>query len=311
MSSTFSFDLSIIIVNYFLSDSINNLINSITQHIVEIDYEIIVVDNNSDSDKITSHEKVAIYKLDKNYGFGYANNRGAEISKGEYLLFLNPDTLIIDNTVQALLNELKKNKKYGIVGPKVINHNGKIQISALPVHGFWNEISDLFGVLKYSVSAYKFIKTKKNNNEEYKVGFLFGSFLMMLKKDFNKINGFDENFFLFAEETDLCLRLKKVLGKPSVFYNKFQIIHYAGKITNKIPMNRIIWGYESKLYYYKKHFNKINFFLIRLVILINLTKKLTYIKLIPNENKNDRAESIVYLLKLYFKGVPKLNASRK
>ncbi|MDA3860086.1 MAG: glycosyltransferase, partial [Melioribacteraceae bacterium] len=138
-------NISIIIVNYNTTKYIANLLKSIHEFINELQYEIIIVDNCSpekDIIKLAEDNKdVKFIFLSKNYGFGYANNRGIEVAQSDYCLLLNPDTFLTDSSIINMFKTIHDNKDWGIVGPMVMYSNGNIQESALHFPNIRYEIS--------------------------------------------------------------------------------------------------------------------------------------------------------------------------
>ena len=195
--------LSIIIVNYKTPLLVVRCIESIIQTIShEIFYEIIVVDNNSndDSEKIVKNifrDIIWIAKAE-NDGFGRANNVGIKASKGEFLLLLNSDIVVCKNTINESLKKIEENKEIGILGCKMLNENGTVQKSVY--YNFANIKSQLENNLLFDY-FFKFNKT------QYRA--IMGSYMLITKKVLDKSGLFDPDFFMYSEEIELCIRIKK------------------------------------------------------------------------------------------------------
>ncbi|MFQ3550181.1 MAG: glycosyltransferase family 2 protein [Armatimonadota bacterium] len=226
--------VSFIIVNYNTEELIVECISSIYKYCNDLQFEIIVVDNASldnSVDKIkNSFSDVKIIESKTNLGFARANNKAAKIANGKYLILLNPDTSLTKNAIQRMVNFLEKNDNIGIIGPKLVDANGTTQISSF---GFFPSITECliraFRIYKFfpnlSISK-KFLIKPDGNKEITEVSHLLGACFVIKKDFFSELKGFDERFFLFLEETDLC---KRVLQKQKkiVYYTKSEIIHYG------------------------------------------------------------------------------------
>lgn len=224
-------ELSIIYVNYNTTDQVMTSVESVRRHTKGIDYEIIVADNNSKNDenlqKLIDDETIKIVKLDDNYGFGKANNAGVKECTGEYIFLLNPDTICHDNSIKKLLDCLKADQTIGVISPNLINSESK------PTHSF-RRVGDgiltelnfaLFG-LPYKIlygSDFEF----NHSDKQLEVAYSCGAAMMMKKDIFEKVDGFDDTFFMYYEDQDLCNRIKKT-GLRIVNEPKAIIQHLEG-----------------------------------------------------------------------------------
>jgi len=251
--------LSIIIVSYNTKEFLGDCLKSVFQNQGNLDLDIIVVDNASVDGSVEYLRKyfpqVRLIASKDNLGFGKANNRGAKIAKGDILLFLNPDTIIEKNIFSKLVDIFSKDKNIGIVSPRLILPNHSEQLWAYgEEENFWQLIKKKF----YPVSAL--------NSQFPSTQFLTwvsGAALSIRKNIFEKIKGFDENFFMYFEDRDLCYRTKD-LGYKIVVNDEIQIIHFGGKtpIFNK---DRKKIYYKAQNYYWHKHYGFLNSLLMRFV----------------------------------------------
>lgn len=224
-------ELSIIYVNYNTADQVMTSVESVRRHTKGIDYEFIVADNNSKDDenlqKLIDDETIKVIKLDDNYGFGKANNAGVKACTGEYIFLLNPDTICHDNSIKKLLDCLKADQTIGVISPNLINAESK------PTHsfrragdGFLTELNfALFG-LPYKIlygSDFEF----NHSDKQLEVAYSCGAAMMMKKNIFEKVDGFDDTFFMYYEDQDLCNRIKKT-GLRIVNEPKAIIQHLEG-----------------------------------------------------------------------------------
>ena len=251
--------LSIIIVNYNTSHFINQTIRSIKKSTLDINYEIIIVDNNSNDQSIDlikkQFTKVKLIENPSNYGFSKAVNIGVSNAEGKYILILNPDTILKKDTILELYQSLVSDSNIGVVGGKILDCNGKFQLSSR--RAFPSFLTSIFHILGLS---YLFPKTKlfgkynytyKPSNTSHAVDAVSGACMMFSRNHFNLTGGFDERYFLFFEETDFCRETQK-LGKK-VFYNgNAETIHYRGESMKTASFNVDDVFFDSLLKFYDK-----------------------------------------------------------
>ena len=231
-------DLSIIIVNYKSANLIIDCLQSVYQFTSEVQFEVIVVDNSNDENKAQVLKQFSqVHWIDMNYnaGFARANNAGIKIAKGDVVLLLNPDTIAIDNVITECYKRLKQSG-YAGAGVQLMDINSQPQISGnFFVKGGLNHLLPIpywGSFIRWLV--YK-IKRKVPHVQEAKqveeVDWISGAFLMVKKQAIEKAGLLDEDFFLYAEEVELCSRLKKV-GRLCIF-GDLHIIHLEGATINK------------------------------------------------------------------------------
>lgn len=256
--------LSFIIVNYRSRQYLKNCIASIFKKVTQIDFEIIVVNNDEEkikriegvlencleifeSKKIDKpNKKINIIEVNKNVGFSRANNIGASRGQGEYFCFLNPDTKIISKNIENLIMKFNGDSSIGAIGPKILK-NGIIQPWSVGVDMTWNEI------LRGKVGIAKSKKIWQSNKEQ-EVDWVSGASLFVKKDVFFGVNGFDENFFLYYEDVDLCKRIRNI-GKKIIYCPLFEIEHLEGKSSNKKYEQKVEY-FKSQEYYYSKWFSQ-------------------------------------------------------
>lgn len=213
--------LSIIIVHYKTYALTRQCINSIGYNDT---WEIIIVDNNSqDGSKQKIKNEFPFVKWienEQNEGFGRANNIGASETKGEFLLFMNSDMLIPENTIENCLQYIRTNPKIGVLGPKLLNEDGSLQKSA------YHFIGDHQEILQENLLLDKLLKFKTPP-----IKAVMGSFMIIPKDVFRKVNGFDPDFFMYCEELDLCSRIAKIGYKIVYFDSEFAIHKHGGSST--------------------------------------------------------------------------------
>jgi len=247
--------VSIIIVNYKTKELLINAINSIYSHTDGISFEIIVVDNNSeDGSEATINEsfekRVKYISLSENLGFGRANNEGAKIATGNYLFFLNSDTILLNNAIKTLSIFLNKNPTVGICGGNLYTLDLKPTHSCMPVlPSLLLELDSLFWHIPFKL-VWGITFDFNTTNRPKKVADIIGADLMIRSDLFKEIGGFDPDFFLYNEETKLAFMVKE---KGYFIYSvpDAHIIHLEGKsMTSDISKRK--FGLISRKIYYKK-----------------------------------------------------------
>ena len=252
--------LSIIIVSYNVSRYLRQCINSIYQSDINSDFELIVVDNHSHDDTcdMLSNEfpLVKLIKNSDNLGFSKAVNIGISYSLGDYICFLNPDTLISSNTFQVLINYLENNVDVGSVGPKILNADGSLQLASkrsfpTPISAFFKFIglSYLFPKNKYFG---RYNLTYLDEDKIHDIDSLSGSFMLMPKVVCDSIGTFDERFFMYGEDLDYCNRIKSK-GYRIVYNPRTTIIHYKGESVKTAPFDIVNIFYSAVNKYFIKY----------------------------------------------------------
>ncbi|MBU1100652.1 MAG: glycosyltransferase [Bacteroidetes bacterium] len=255
-------DLSIIIVNYNVKEFILNLLGSLQPALRNISAEIIIVDNASEDDSVKFiREKYPDVKLivnDVNIGFGRANNIGLEESSGKYILFLNPDTIVKDDTFTTMIKFFEAHPDAGMAGCKVLNPDGSFQLPCRrSFPGPWTSFTKLIGLGKLFPKSKLFARynlTYLDENKTYEVDAVSGAFMMIKRDVYNKIGGFDAQFFMYGEDLDLCYRTQKANFK--VYYvHSTEIIHYKGESTKRSSIDETNVFYNAMQLFVNKHFS--------------------------------------------------------
>ena len=255
-------DFSIIIVNYNVKEFLQNLLHSIDKAAQNIWHEIIIVDNASDDGSIEFlQQKFPNVKLivnKENLGFGKANNIGMKTAKGKYLLLLNPDTLLSENLLQEMITFLDKTPEAGMAGCKILNPDGTLQLACRrSFPGPWTsfcKVTGLSTIFPKSKIFARYNLTYLDENQTYEVDAISGSFMMMRKEVYEKTGGFDEDFFMYGEDLDLCYRIQKE-GYKVFYVHSAQIIHYKGESTKRSSIDDTKLFYNAMHLFVKKHFS--------------------------------------------------------
>lgn len=257
--------LSIIFVNWKTPELTKNAIASVYKETSGFDFEVIVVDNNSGDGSVEMIKKefpqVILIENSDNRGFGKANNQGLKIAKGDYLMFLNTDVVVLDGALTKLVNYLDQHSDIMMVGPRLLNKDLTFQHACRrmlpnPINSFFH----LFGLTKIFKNS-KFVNEYKQSASDPEVTgpteALSGAAMMFRRQVYVEVGGFDETFFMYGEDLDFC---KRVLDKgwKTVYVSGAKIIHFGGQSSGKRRTRSLINFYEAMWIYYKKHF-KYNF----------------------------------------------------
>ncbi len=232
--------VSIVYVNWNCSSDILQSLESVRQKVLGVSYEVIVVDNDSQNDDLSALEaapEVRLIRHKANNGFGAGCNVGANAARGEFLFFLNPDTILINDVPTILSNFLLAHPQVSACGPTVLNEDGTIDFG-----GGRRDQSIVNEILEHSTLCFRFPKVPFIGRPYYgdwdhcstrQVDCLVGAAMMFRKNAFQRIGGFDENFFLYCEEMDLCLRTRKSQG-PIFYVHLGEVLHKCRRSTIKL-----------------------------------------------------------------------------
>lgn len=264
-------DLSIIIVNYNVKEFLQNLISSVLKAGQKIKYEIIIVDNASDDGSVEFlREKFPDIKLiinEKNLGFSKANNAGLSIAKGKYILLLNPDTIVQEDTFERMIDFFEQSPDAGMVGCKILNPDGTLQLSCRrSFPGPWTSFCKVTGLSNLFPNNKLFARynlTYLDENQTYEVDAISGSFMMIKRETYEKVGNLDEQFFMYGEDLDWCYRVQKE-GYKVYYVHDTQIIHYKGESTKRSSIDETKIFYNAMHLFVKKHFA--NSLLVELIL---------------------------------------------
>lgn len=256
---TNSVKLSIVIVCWNVREYLVECLRSIEVNQPSCRFEMIVVDNASADGTIDvikkDFSKVTVVANNENRGFAAANNQGIERSKGEYILFLNPDTIVHPHSLDNLINFLDNNDDVGACGPKLLNSDRTTQRSVRRFPSFRGAL--------YRHTAFRFLGIFKNKyekwvmkdfdyNRQIEVDQLMGAALMTRKLVLQQVGSMDESFFVYYEEVDLCYRIKQA-GWRIVYIPEAVVTHLGGRSAGQIPVGKRIIAMTSLLKFFRKH----------------------------------------------------------
>lgn len=255
---------SIIVINYKQKQFTEECVKSIYDTLKSAPFELIIVNNNPPASPLGTppeddftdlklqHKEVKVIE-NVNKGYGRANNTGARIAKGEYLLFLNSDTLIKSDFLKDV-EEKFKNKNPGVIGLRLQFPTGRYQLSFWKENKFFNEIKNKKLENAFRNNRKEIIAGIENSHKDIStVDWVSGAAMIISKEVFEKVKGFDEEFFLFYEDSDICRRITEA-GYKIYYYPFSDIVHYKGEnINGEFHDKTYYYSKESQLRYYGKH----------------------------------------------------------
>ncbi len=291
--------VSIIIVTYNSEKEIISCINSLTPQLMQVNIEIIVIDNNSNDNTIPlitnlKNKNISIIQNSDNFGYTTANNQGIKNANSEYLLFLNPDTIVPDSVIINLLNEIQDNKNCGAIAPQLRFPDGRIQNSCRRFPRRRDILYESIGLSKLFKNSKEFNYWKMgdfDHNNTRLVDQPAGAALLIPKKIIDKIGLLDKQFPMFFSDVDLCKRIWDAGYNVQYNTNSF-ITHKGGASVYQKRIKMIVSSHLSFWKYFNKYNTELFDFVINalvgvfLIILIPLRILLNL--LIPDLIKRER-----------------------
>lgn len=252
--------LSIVIVNYNVEHFLEHCLLSVRKALKGIESEVFVVDNNSVDGSVNmlkrKFNEVKLIENKENVGFAKANNQAIRQSTGEYVLLLNPDTVVEEDTFTKCLNFMDNHQDAGGLGVKMIDGQGKILKESK--RGFptpWVCFCKMSGLSKIFPKSKRYCGYYMGNlpyDQTNEVDILAGAFMLLRKKVLDKIGLLDETFFMYGEDIDLSYRITQA-GYKNYYFSDTSIIHYKGESTKKGSMNYVYTFYNAMDIFAKKH----------------------------------------------------------
>ncbi|MCD4698115.1 MAG: glycosyltransferase family 2 protein [Bacteroidales bacterium] len=265
--------LSVIIVNYNVQYFLEQCLHSVRKAIKGMEAEVFVVDNDSVDGSVDMASKkfpeVTILQNQKNVGFSKANNQAIARARGEYILLLNPDTIVEEDTFVKVVEFMDNHEDGGGLGVKMVDGKGKFLPESkrgLPTPSV--AFSKIFGLSKLFPKSRVFGKYHLgylHNDETHEVDILSGAFMLIRKKVLEKTGYLDESFFMYGEDIDLSYRIIKA-GYKNYYFSGTRIIHYKGESTKKSSVNYVVTFYNAMIIFAKKHFSSKNASLLSTLI---------------------------------------------
>jgi len=302
-------DLSICIVSWNTLDILKNCIESIYRYVRDYSFEIIVVDNASGDGTQQALRKeyplVLLIENDKNFGFGRANNQAISISRGQYILLLNPD-IILQGGISDLIHPISIDPLVGCVGGRLIEPDGKIQESCYETFPTpWSEFLEgmMLDRLLERISGRNSIHKTCNDVEE--VAWLVGACMVFRREVLMDLAGFEDRYYIYGEDVDLCYRLKK-RGYKILYVRSVEMLHYHGASAQKTDQKYFssVMQRESMFRFMTHHYGVLNGYFYRMAWMFSAIFRisvLVFLYGISSIVNNDRKERYLSPLKKYLK----------
>ncbi|OJI06450.1 hypothetical protein BK004_03580 [bacterium CG10_46_32] len=250
-------DISIIIVSWNVRGLLEKCLASLYSHTEGITFEVIVVDNaSSDGSVEMAQEKfqdMQVIALDENKGFATANNIGIKESSGKYILLLNPDTELTENSLKKVFDKMESNESIGILGCKLLNTDGTLQDSVRKFPRVQDLFALFFKLYKLFPSLLHYYLAKDfDYRREAEVDQVMGAFFCINRSVIDKIGPLDSKYFIWFEEVDFCRRAKRA-GFKIVYWPGTSIIHHGGQSFGQVQTaKKQWWFFRSALRYLTK-----------------------------------------------------------
>jgi len=257
--------LSVVIVNYNVEYFLDQCLNSVRVAMKNIEGEVFVVDNDSidGSNQMvqSKYPEVKLIANKKNVGFSVANNQAIELSKGEYVLLLNPDTVVEHDTFEKSIKFMDEHPDAGALAVKMLDGSGKFLPESkrglpTPTTSFY-KIFGLSALFPKSKRFARYHLGHLDKDSTHKIEILAGAYMFLRKEALDKTGYLDEAFFMYGEDIDLSYRIIKE-GYNNYYYPETRIIHYKGESTKKGSINYVLVFYNAMIIFAKKHFTQKN-----------------------------------------------------
>jgi GT2 family glycosyltransferase len=257
--------LSIVIVNYNVKHFLEQCLISVFKAVTNINAEIFVVDNNSVDGSCAMVKKrfpnVKLIENTDNHGFSYANNQAIKEATGQYILLLNPDTVVEEDSFEKCIQFMDKNPDAGGLTVKMIDGKGNFlpeskRALPTPIVSFY-KIFGLTSLFPRSKRFAKYYLGHLSNNEINEIEILPGAYMFLRKETLEKTGYLDEDYFMYGEDIDLSYKITKA-GYKNYYYPETTIIHYKGESTKKGSLNYVFIFYNAMIIFARKHFSDKN-----------------------------------------------------
>lgn len=298
---------SVIILNYNVANLTEECICSLIDNKIHEKGEIIVIDNASpDRSIITLENKYPAIRfifLEENIGFSRANNHAAMNLDTDYLLFLNPDTIVIEDFISPLLQFMKDRNIAGICAPGLMYESGKFQNSCGPKIGLLYECAEAFMFIKIYRQIYNKLKGVISGKSKFvSVGWVSAACMLIRGDLFRKIGGFSEDFFMNYEDIDLCLKVSKQ-GYEIYYFPVYKCVHLDQSSQKRDFKKLVLSRYHSRLIYSQRNHSFFNRVIVRIMHIIGLAVRLLLVGFIYSGSERiQRKSGYKQSLSLYLGG---------
>jgi GT2 family glycosyltransferase len=287
-------DASIIIVNWNTRDLLADCLESIAANAPTYSYEIIVVDNASADDSVAMIKArfphIALIENSGNPGFAQANNQAINRSSGRYILLLNPDTVVLPDALDNLIAFMDRHPHAGAAGSRLFSADGSLQASCYPYPTLFRELWRLFHMdAIHPIAEYDMGRWSVDAPREVEA--IQGSCFMLRREALDQVGLLDENFFMYSEEVDLCLRIRQG-GWPLYWVPQSRVIHYGGQSSKLVADEMFLQLYRGKVQYFRKHTKPLKVALYKLVLLAAASARVAVAPIAWLERPSKRARHL-------------------
>jgi GT2 family glycosyltransferase len=265
-------DVSVAIVNYNAEVELARCLDSLFASVGLVAFEVIVADNASTDGSVSMLEtrfpRVRLFRSEENVGFARASNLCWRESRSSLVLFLNSDTLVPSDALARLVAIAKRRPEVGVVGPRLRYEDGAVQMSVGKTLGLGSEIVQKLRNAGYRRGKGPFRRgVEKEYAREHAVDWVSGACLLTRRDLLETVSGFDENFFMYSEDVDLCLRIR-ALGAEVLFTPDVEVVHLLGRSAARNRERVLYESHRSRLYFYQKHHGALPVALLKLYMLL-------------------------------------------
>ena len=249
--------ISIVIVSYNVSKLLDECLQSVARALQGIDGEVFLVDNHSVDKTIAmlneKHAEVKVIANEENVGFSRANNQAIRQSAAEYVLLLNPDTVVYENTLHGVLDFMDKHPEAGGAGVRMLTREGhRAPESRRSIPTPWVAMLKMLGATR------RYYMSHLSWDEPGQIEAVSGAFFLVRRKALDQVGLLDEDYFMYGEDIDLSYRLLK--GGWQNWYLPYDIIHYKGESTQKSSFRYVHTFYQAMLIFFRKHYGHLSIF---------------------------------------------------
>ena len=264
--------LSVIVVSWNTKGLLRDCLRSVYEQAVKYSVEVWVVDNNSPdgSAQMVAAEfpQVNLIPNEDNRGFAAANNQALKLCRGEYILLLNPDTVVLDNATDKMVDFAKSGKveKLGVLVSKLLNGDGTLQHSVFKFYSFWRSLVEnrfFAGLLEKTGSQNKTFGSMWNHDHATSIDWAHGAVMFFSREVYNKVGLLDERFYIYAEEMDYFMRVRKA-GYINYFEPLIEITHLGKSSSRQKRAAMFIQNYKSFYIFLLKHYSWFEYLAYRL-----------------------------------------------
>lgn len=295
--------LSIVIVHYDTPELTLGCVKSIFKNISNLPFEIIIIDNGSQlsikNELKKQYPAIQFIELGKNTGFSVANNLGIFNSIGKHVLILNSDTEMSEQGIEKMLSYLESHPEVGAVGPQHRNPNNSFQLSCGKFPTFFSELTRKIFHYRLSINdpvIREYLENKYSDTTA--VDWVSGSCLFIKREALEKVGLFDENFFMYFEDIDLCTRIRKA-GWEIHYLSDINIVHYGGRSVRHNLLHALVEYRKSQAYFVREYYGFFGGLFIRLLLLFKYGfnfLKWSFISLVQFVFRENRTNSYTMLL---------------